>query len=363
MPKDVWGPVPEQGDDSMRRILIYRLGSLGDTIVSLPCLHKIRDSFPDAERILLTNKPVSKAAPRMLDILRGSDLVHDAIEYEQQTRSPKVLAGLWLQIRRLRPEAMIYLATPRGTRVLARDLTFFRVCGISRVIGAPSTPDLMYNRVGPDGEEEYECARLARCVSSLGPLDLDDPAQWRLGLTSRESEEAAQALAPLGDRPFVAINMGTKSKVNDWGHDNWTALLTTLTRRFDDMHWVMVGAPSDTGRAEEIVSIRPSRMHNVCGKLSIRGTAAALSRARLFAGHDSGPLHLAAACAVPCVGVFSTINKPHKWYPYGQGHRVLYASGPISTIPVDRVYEAVAAGLRGEPAAAHAPLGDGVSRP
>lgn len=346
----------------MRRILIYRLGSLGDTIVSLPCLHKIRDSFPDAERILLTNKPVSKAAPRMLDILRGSDLVHDAIEYEQETRSPKVLAALWFKIRRLRPEAVVYLATPRGTRILARDLAFFRACGIGRVIAAPSTPDLMYNRVGPDGEEEYECARLARCLAPLGPLDLDDPAGWRLGLTPGDIEEAAQVLAPLEGRPFVAINMGTKSKVNDWGHDNWTALLATLTRRFDDMRWVVVGAPSDSGRAEEVVAIRPSHMLNVCGKLSIRGTAAALSRARLFAGHDSGPLHLAASCAVPCVGVFSTINKPHKWYPYGQGHRVLYASGPISTIAVDRVYEAVAAGLRGEPAAAREPLSDGLSR-
>lgn len=346
----------------MRRVLIYRLGSLGDTIVSLPCLHKIRDSFPDAERILLTNKPVSTAAPRMLDILRGSDLVHDAVEYEVGTRSPKVLAALWFKLRRLRPEALVYLAATRGAPTLRRDLAFFRACGISRVIGAPSHPDLMNNRVGSDGEEEYECARLARCLSPLGLVDLDDPAQWRLGLTPKETEEAAQALGPLEGRPFVAINMGGKAEVNDWGHANWTALLTKLTRRFDDLRWVVVGAPSDIARAAEIVSIRPTHMLNICGKLSIRGTAAALGQARLFAGHDSGPLHLAASSAVPCVGVFSDLNRPHKWYPYGERHRILYPSGPISTITVDRVYEAVAEGLRAGPATAHAPLGDGLSR-
>lgn len=345
----------------MRRVLIYRLGSLGDTIVSLPCLHKIRDSFPDAERILLTNKPVSKAAPRMLDILKGSDLVHDAIEYEVGTRSPQILAAIWFKLLRLRPEALVYLAATRGSRNLRRDLAFFRACGIRRVIGAPSDPDLMNNRVGSDGEEEYECARLARCLSPLGLVDLDDPAQWRLDLTAKEIQEAAQALRPFEGRPFVAINMGGKAEVNDWGHANWVALLTRLTSRFEDLRWVVVGAPSDIGRAEQLVSIRPTHMLNICGKLSIRGTAAALSQALLFAGHDSGPLHLAASSAVPCVGVFSDLNKPHKWFPYGERHRILYPSGPISTITVDRVYEAVAAGLRGAKVGAHAPLSNGMS--
>lgn len=346
----------------MRRVLIYRLGSLGDTVVSLPCLHKIRESFPDAERILLTNKPVSKAAPRMLDILRGSDLVHDAIEYDVGTRSPKGLAALWLKLRRLRPEALIYLAAPRGAGTLRRDLAFFRACGIGQVIGAPTDPDLLDNRVGPDGEEEYECMRLARCLAPLGPIDLDDAAQWRLGLTQQEIEDAGHALRPLEGRCFVAINMGGKAEVNDWGHANWTTLFSRLTRRFDDMRWVFVGAPADVGRADELVSLRPSHGLNLCGKLSIRGTAAALGRARLFVGHDSGPLHLAASNAVPCVGVFSDLNKAHKWFPYGAQHRVLYPAGPISTITIDRVYEAVADGLRGSPFAVRAPLADGVRR-
>ena len=343
----------------MRRVLIYRLGSLGDTVVALPCLHKVRQSFPDAERILLTNKPVSTAAPRMLDVLRGSDLVHDAVEYDVGTRSPKALAALWLRIRRLRPEALVYLAATRGAGTLRRDLAFFRACGIGRVIGAPTNPDLLANRIGPDGEEEYECARLARCLAPLGPIDLDDVEQWRLGLTPEELEDAGHALRPLGGRPFVAINMGGKAEVNDWGHANWTALLTKLTRRFDDLGWVFVGAPSDIGRADELVSLRPSHMPNLCGALSIRGTAAALGQARLFAGHDSGPLHLAAANAVSCVGVFSDLNKRHKWFPYGTRHRILYPSGPISTITVDQVYEAVADGLR---AASHAPLAEGARR-
>ena len=46
------------------RILIYRLGSLGDTVVALPCFRLIRSHYPEAEITVLTNIPVSgKAAP------------------------------------------------------------------------------------------------------------------------------------------------------------------------------------------------------------------------------------------------------------------------------------------------------------
>ena len=45
------------------RILIYRLGSLGDTVVALPCFHLIARKFPHAERVLLTNFPVHAKAP------------------------------------------------------------------------------------------------------------------------------------------------------------------------------------------------------------------------------------------------------------------------------------------------------------
>jgi hypothetical protein len=46
------------------RVLLYRLGSLGDMVVALPALHLVARTFPDAERRLLTNDPVSaKAAP------------------------------------------------------------------------------------------------------------------------------------------------------------------------------------------------------------------------------------------------------------------------------------------------------------
>ena len=44
----------------------------------------------------------------------------------------------------------------------------------------------------------------------------------------------------------------------------------------------------------------------------------------MFVGHDSGPMHLAAAQGITCVAIFSGQNKPGVWFPHGSQHQVLY---------------------------------------
>ena len=50
-------------DTATQRVLVYRLGSLGDMLVALPALHLLQHAFPAAERRLLTNFPVASKAP------------------------------------------------------------------------------------------------------------------------------------------------------------------------------------------------------------------------------------------------------------------------------------------------------------
>ena len=64
--------------------------------------------------------------------------------------------------------------------------------------------------------------------------------------------------------------------------------------------------------------------------------------ASLFIGHDSGPMHLAAAVGVPCVAVFGDHNVPKRWHPIGDQHRIIHNMRGVRAITPDEVYEAVA---------------------
>ena len=166
---------------STKRVLIYRLGSLGDTLVALPALHLVARAFPDAERRLLTNFPVNAKAPPAAAILENTNLIQGYFRYVVGTRSPGELLTLWWQLLRWRPQVLVYMGPARGVESARRDAKFFRLCGIPRLIGVPVTEDMQHNRWEESEQAlEPEGARLARNLSELGDAHLDVPASWSL---------------------------------------------------------------------------------------------------------------------------------------------------------------------------------------
>jgi heptosyltransferase III len=329
-----------------KRVLIYRLGSLGDTVVALPGFHLVASAFPEAERRLITNFPVQEKAPPAAAILEGTGLVHGYFRYLAGTRNLPKLLKLWWEIVRWGPQVLVYLGPARGVESARRDARFFRMCGIGRLIGVPVTEDMQANRwevaAGSPGDNgwlqeggwfEPEGARLTRNISALGDGRLDDPASWDLHLTVAEKERAAEALAGVGQRPVIAVSVGTKVQSKDWGKENWRGLLGRLAGLYPAHALVLLGAGGESeasefaadGWREALAANSDSGpVVNLCGVLTPRESAAVLGRSRVFVGHDSGPMHLAAAVQTPCVAIFAARNKPRVWFPYGERHQVVY---------------------------------------
>jgi ADP-heptose:LPS heptosyltransferase len=321
-----------------QRIVIYRLGSLGDTIVALPCFNLIARAFPDAERIVLTNIPVSSKAAPLETILGSSGLIHGAIAYPQKLRDPAELLRLRSRLRQLEASALVYLTASRGLLRNVRDVAFFSLCGFGNIIGAPLTNDLAHNRIdNKTGEEEPEYLRLARNVAALGPIDFEDAGFWDLHLTEAEKAAGDHALATLAGSPFMAINMGGKAVEKDWGAGNWRACLQMMKDGAGNFGLAIVGGAEDNVRAAEMAVEWGGAVVNLCGRLSPRECAAALRSATLFIGHDSGPLHLAACMQVPCIGLFGGYNRPRKWHPYGNQHHVFHEMAGMEQIRPDAV--------------------------
>lgn len=327
------------------RVVIYRLGSLGDTVVALPCLHAVALAFPDAERTVLTNFPVSSKAAPLEAILAGSGLVQRFMAYPVGTRSIGTLRALRTELRALQADTLVYLTPSRGLSAAWRDDIFFRLCGFDRIVGVPTTRDLQENRREADGNVEPECARLARCIEPLGPVALDDPAAWSLHLTDLERQAGVRALRGIDKAPRIALNMGGKVAQNDWGEPNWLALASRLKNTFADHALVFIGAEEDAARSARVAALWPGPVVNLCGKVAPRVSAAAMAGSRLFIGHDSGPLHLAACMGVTCVGLFGNNNEPRKWHPYIGRHRIIHSRPGVTHIGVEQVAGEVEAAL------------------
>jgi heptosyltransferase-3 len=318
------------------RILIYRLGSLGDTVVALPCFRRIRAAWPQARITVLTNVPVSGKAAPLEAVLENTGLIDAVIPYPVGLRDPKQLADLRRRLAREKFDLAISLTAARGFAASIRDYLFFRACGIPKIIGIPwRQRDLACE--ARDGVYENEGVRLLRRVASLsaGGASNDLPD---LGLTALERSDATNLLRRVAiEPPFIAASVGTKSPLKDWGVENWRRLLTELGRDFPDHGLVLLGSPDEAARSDDLAAAWPGPRANLCGQTSPRQSAAILVQARLFVGHDSGPMHLAAAADTPTIGIFSAQSRPGQWFPRGPHTTVLY---PITFFDPQRMEDA-----------------------
>ena len=312
-----------KADSEVRKVLIYRIGSLGDTVVALPCFHLLAWLFPLAERVLLTNFPVHAKAPASAAVLGDSGLVNGYMRYTVGTRSIGELWRLAREIRRFCPDLLVYLMPVRPMKNVRRDRFFFRLAGIRRVAGLPGGVQLRHRFDPTTDLYEAEALRLTRSIAELGDAHAEDIATWDLHLTAMELDTASRALASRKGRPFIACAPGCKMQANDWERDNWRALLARLARKYPAHVLVMAGAAEDADLCDYAARGWTGDKLNLAGALTPRESAAVFAHAAVFIGPDSGPKHLAACMGVPCVCVFSARDPAGVWFPPGLRNQIV----------------------------------------
>lgn len=344
-----------------KRVLVYRLGSLGDTVVALPALHVVRRAFSDADLCLLTNKPIASKAAAMEAVL-GPDFFSEVIDYPIGIRDPGKLLAVSQRLRAGRFDVLVNLSAARGRLKAHRDKWFFRLSGIRKVVGTPSArEDFEAVSLPGTGLYESESVRLLRRVGELGVMDLGDPASWDLQLNATERRAGNTHLAPYG-KPTIACCFGTKMQAKDWEISNWKQLVARLSGALPNWRLAIIGSADELERAEACATRWEGPVANLCGRLSPRESAAVLENCAVFVGHDSGPMHLASAVGTPCVAIFSARNLPGQWFPARPGHTVVYHKTDcfgcmletcvaerkrcILSITVDEVFDAVMESLR-----------------
>ncbi len=310
-------------DLSVRKVLIYRTGSLGDTVVALPSLHLIARAFPHAERVLLTDLPVLPKAPTAMAILGGSGLIHGDMRYTGAMRDVSDILRTLREIRRFGADVLVHLMPRWLPGDARRDRIFFRLAGLRRIVGLPR--EVMKNRYdsATDLYESY-ASLLARSIAELGDADTENPANWSLHLNAAELESARQVLSPLAGRRILVCGPGTKMQSKDWGMENWRALLARLHARYPSFGLVTIGAKEEMDYCTCAAQDWTGPKLNLAGVLNPRQSAAVIGRAEAFVGPDSGPMHLAASVGVPSVVVFCARERPGVWYPFGRRNQIIF---------------------------------------
>jgi heptosyltransferase-3 len=319
---------PSSARKRRRRIAVLRIGSLGDHLIAMPLYQRLRELHADDELSLISDIP-AHGNPKIIgpaSILPEG--LFDAIHGYPVGSGVRQVWNTFRLFRRQRFDLLYYLMPTRTVRQLRRDRLFLRLSGVKvEGLSAKDATAAEAPRYLPELQRyEHEMNRLARAIPALRQAGIRNPRHLSLRLTVAEKDEFEAATESPRARNTLAISLGTKCDVNHWGGENWRQLVKRLDAddTFDCL--LLIGSQDEHAECEAVRREWTGRSFNLCGRLTMRQSAAAIASAQLFIGHDSGPMHVAAAVGVPIVAVFSARNLPGIWFPLSDRRQVHYTS-------------------------------------
>jgi asparagine synthase (glutamine-hydrolysing) len=317
--------IPRSPKAAKERILVFRVGNLGDTLVSLPAIAKIRTLHPAASLCLMTNDDITKQhLISTWTVAKPFNYFDHVIRYKSRAnialRATETL-GLVRRIRQFSPQR-VYNLTPKRTRWQSRRDTFFfrTLAGVSQFAQRVQPPEPPAALSGQLPRLEAEWRRLYGEVTDTQP----EPYRLPVSLEDRLTTTVLLSeLDPAGSLRFIAIGPGSKMPAKLWPKERFSELGTRILAAEPDTYLLILGGPEDAALGVQLSTAWEGRAKNLAGKLSIAGSAALLERCTLYVGNDTGTMHLAAMVGVACVAIFSARDYPGIWEPYGQHHIVL----------------------------------------
>lgn len=306
-----------------RKLLVFRSGLLGDTLVALPSLWTLRRSFPAAHITYLwqnTGVPGHVAPP---DVLSGSGVVDEFRELSLRGTSVerwRNYVRLWFELRQSQFDIALVLEANHWSR---RPELFLRTAGIPVVVGpGKRMPKVYRNRAGTLPRVPHIADELLTIVSRLGIREPRAGAgDMSLPRTGEERKTVDAWLARNhvpGDALLVGIGPGSNMPAKRWPIERFQRVVAALVDRYEVVP-VILGARFDRELGLELVKACGRGMV-AAGELGIREGVELLSRCVLFLGNDTGTMHMAVSAGTPVVAVFAATDMPGRWDPYGPGN-------------------------------------------
>jgi len=308
------------------RILLIRLGAIGDVIHTLPLAAAIRDGYPSAEiywaaapgsRLLLECNPdINGVFSVDLRALSEAGLAKALALARSHLHSLRSLrTDIAVDAQGLIKSGMIAWASGAGMRV-GFDHSSCRE-GLSVAFTTHWAPPI---------ERPHHVVE--KNLSLLNPLGIEIPSAESIRFSLREEVkeggEVASYLRREGlaeGRPLMVMHPGAGWETKRWESRRYAALGDAWIG-FSGGDLILTWGPGEEEAARRVVGAmhRPAVL---APPTNIRQLTALIRCSDIFTGGDTGPLHLAAALGVRCFALFGP-TEPARNGPWGDGHTVMH---------------------------------------
>jgi heptosyltransferase-2 len=279
-----------------KRILIVRTDRVGDTVMITPIARELKKTFPDCFVATLTQPSTSAVLMNNPNI---DKILTDNLEKE-------TFWDVTLEIRNLKfTHGLLVFPTERAAyqmffgRVKKRIMTGTRLYGIITFFHSVSR-----NNYTPLKHEADYCMDLARKIGV--ETDNIQPEIFVTGNEQRQSLELLKSKGVMDDDFKIFLHTGSKLSAPNWSEEKYYLLIKGMLEKFkNDKFKLLLTAYEMTPEfLAKINAFNDNRIINISKDLkSLRELISAISLADLMVCSSTGPVHLADALNVSCVGL------------------------------------------------------------
>lgn len=299
------------------RMLVIKLAHFGDALHIFPMLRELRRQAP-AARIDLLVGPWCEGLARtygMFDELLPDTPRLGLFERGGGARRRSLRAEIrWLLDLRRRDYDLVFSTS---TTTLA-EVLFIHAIRARKWVGTLLPADL-YVPAGeailvPYDSRRYESDRVMDLLRLAGFGTGGAELFYPLADAARQSARRLLQEAGIGaDRAYAVLCPGAGWPGKQWLPERFAELGERLQRE-RGLAVVLLGSAGEKSLCAEVAGRMQPQGISLAGRTTLDELAAVISRATLFVGNDSGPMHLAACFETPAVVLFGP-TVASKWAP------------------------------------------------
>jgi predicted lipopolysaccharide heptosyltransferase III len=289
---------------NVRKVLLVRLRSIGDTVLATPSLFALKRFLPNVKVDILVEDwvaPLLDNHPHVDNVVvleRGGFMTRARVARELRTASYDVVYNLH------GGTTATFLTRATG----ARHRVGFKTYQYAQLHNhqAPS-PQLLW------GQQKAHSVEQQLALLGWTGVPVTDRPRTQLGISEQAAEMVNKLLVEAGssEQKIALIHPAAAFTTKQWAVKSFARVAEFVAER--GFAPVAIAAPNEKALLEKLCSEANVKITTL--DLSLPEVTALAARSQLFVGNDSGIAHIASAVGTPAVVIFGSSNIAH-WRPW-----------------------------------------------
>lgn len=282
--------------NSTKKILIIRLGAIGDVVHSTIIAQAIKEKYPQHQVDFLT-------ANSICGLLKNNKYLTNIIPFEEKHKNNIIyLLKKGLELKKEKYDYIVNLTNS------TRNILLLNIASPQNIIKRNSKRTHAVDAFFNTAKDIFE--------------DLTQPKHIDLGIDPKAFATVQKQLVNT-QKPMIIFSPGgdndNKRQGRIWPDENWINLGNELVKNHN-ASIIIIGSPNEVKLHEQYKKINNAKI--LSGQLSLAESAALMSICDVFISGDSGPLHIADAVGAKTIALMGSTS-PRSCAPYSSNGSVI----------------------------------------